>query len=286
MNLQLQRPDEAIKGYRTVLQLSANDNSAIKGLSQALFLKAQKETVGAMLQSNDYDAATKALDEAIKLNPNDMELRLAKEKLISLSGATPDPTKIVQPTNDGDRVDYAQALMGAGSFKAAADELNTVINDQTDQKQLYAVGDIAIMIHALDPAQAAYKKALSMTGSPERGQRGLAQITQMKKTAVDTVLIANELAKKKQWDGAIAKYREALAINPTLADARFGLAEALEKGPKDSFATLTESAKQYQYYLALATDLTPKDKEKLTDLIGKLTDKADKLKQKEDKDKM
>ena len=113
LNLQLQHPDEAIRGYRTVLQMSANDNSAIKGLSQALFLKAQNETVGAMLQSNDYDAANKAIDEAIKLNPDDMELRLAKEKLLTLSGAsTADPGKIVQPTNDGERIEYAGRLWG------------------------------------------------------------------------------------------------------------------------------------------------------------------------------
>ena len=46
-------------------------------------------------------------------SPN-MELRLAQAKLNSLSGAVVDPTKIVAPTTDGDRVAYAQALMSAG----------------------------------------------------------------------------------------------------------------------------------------------------------------------------
>jgi hypothetical protein len=91
---------------------------------------------------------------------------------------------------------------------------------------------------------------------------------------------------KKQWDGAIAKYREVLSNNPVLPDARFGLAEALEDGPKDSVATLSESAQQYQVYLTLANDLTSKDREKLTDLIERLNDKVAKLKQKEDHDKM
>ena len=142
------------------------------------------------------------------------------------------------------------------------------------------------MIHALAPAETAYKKALLLGGSPERGQRGLAQIASQRQNAVETLKIANELAKKKQWDGAIAKYREALSANPMLADARFGLAETLDKGPKDSVPTLTESAKQYQYYLTLATDLTPKDREKLSDTIEKLNEKVAKMKQKEDKDKM
>jgi tetratricopeptide (TPR) repeat protein len=286
INLQLERPDQAIEGYRTILSMSANDNNAVKGLSQALFLKAQKATVGAMLQSNDYDTANKALAEAVKLNPNDMELRLAQAKLNSLSGAVVDPTKIVAPTTDGDRVAYAQALMSAGSFKAANDQLTLVLNNQSDPKQILALGDIAVMIKSLDCADAAYKKAQTLSASPDRVQRGLKQVAQLRVTAADSLKIANELAKKKQWDGAIAKYREVLSNNPVLPDARFGLAEALEDGPKDSVATLSESAQQYQVYLTLANDLTSKDREKLTDLIEKLNDKVAKLKQKEDHDKM
>lgn len=59
-------------------------------MSQALFLKAQKAAVGAMLASNDYDTAIKTLDQAIKLSPDDMELYLAKAKLMSLSGSKPE----------------------------------------------------------------------------------------------------------------------------------------------------------------------------------------------------
>jgi len=286
INLQLERADEAIKGYRTILEMSSNDNAAVKGLSQALYLKAQKATVGAMLQSNDYDAANKALDEAIKLNSNDMELRLAKEKLASLSGATVDFTNMPTPTNDGDRVAYAEAAMGAGNFQKSVEQLNLVVQNQTDAKQTYAVADIAVMVRALDVAQAAYNKGLSQGGSPDRGQRGLKQVAQLKQQAKEATAVANELAKKKQWDGAMAKYREALKANPMFADARYGLAESLDKGPKDSVPTLSESAQQYQYYLGLATDLTPKDREKLTDTIEKLNEKVAKMKQKEDKDRM
>jgi tetratricopeptide (TPR) repeat protein len=176
--------------------------------------------------------------------------------------------------------------MSAGSFKAANDQLTQVLNNQNDPKQILALGDIAVMIKSLDCAEAAYKKAQTLNASPDRVQRGLKQVAQLRVTAADSLKIANELAKKKQWDGAIAKYREVLSNNPVLPDARFGLAEALEDGPKDSVATLSESAQQYQVYLTLANDLTSKDREKLTDLIEKLNDKVAKLKQKEDHDKM
>lgn len=283
--LRLERPDDAIKCYRTILSMSANDNNAVKGLSQALYLKAQKATVGAMLSSNDYDTAIKALDEAVKLNPNDMELRLAQEKLKSLSGATtPAVTITAAPNNDGERVAYAEQLMSAGNFQGASDALNTVTNNMTDAKQTYAVGDIAVMLKSLNSAETAYKKGLQLGGTPDRGQRGLTQVAQLRKAAVDGTKIANELAKKKQWDGAIAKYREALSDNPAYPEARFGLAEALEDGPKDSIPTLSEAAQQYQVYLTLATDLPTKEREKMSNLIEKLTEKVQKMKLKESRE--
>lgn len=284
INLQLERPDDAIKEYRAILQLSADDSNAIKGLSQALYLKAQKATVGAMLASNDYSTATKALAEAIKLSPTDMELRLAQLKLASLSGASaPDISTLTAPTNDGDRVIYAQALMAANQFQNANQQLTTVMADLTDAKQLLALGDMAVMIRALDCADAAYKKALSVGAPADRVQAGTNKSAQLRQASIDANKVADELAHKKQWDGAIAKYREALADNPAYALSRLGLAEALDRGLKDSVSTLSESARQYQYYLALATDLTPKDREHFTDEIEKLNDKVDRLKQHEEK---
>ncbi len=283
ITLRLEKPDDAIKAYRTILQMSPNNPAAVKGLSQALYLKAQKAAVGALLASNDYEAALSTLDEAIKLNQNDMELLLAKAKLMSLAGSKPDLSTMGQPANDGQKVAYAQALMASGDFQKETELLQAVVNDQTDAKQSYALGDIALMIRDLDNAEAAYKKGLSQSGSPDRGQRGLTQIAQLRKTAQDDIPVADELYKKKQFEGAVAKYREALASNPRLPDARFGLAKALETTPKANSAMLDEAVMQYQYYLSMKQDLPQKDKEKLVSQCAKLTDKAAKLKQKETK---
>ncbi len=161
IDLQLERPDAAIKEYRTILSLSANDNNAVKGLSQALYIKAQKATIGAMLASNDYSAATAALNEAIKLNPSDMELRLAEYKLGSMSGApAPDVSTLPAPTGDGDRLTYARALMSANDFKQASQMFSTVIGDTNDPKSLFAVGDMCSMVRALDAADAVIKRVL------------------------------------------------------------------------------------------------------------------------------
>lgn len=285
INLKLEKADEAIKYYQTVLSMSPNNPQAIKGLSQALYQKAQKAAVGAMLASNDYDSALKTLDQAIKLNPNDMELQLAKSKLISLSGNKPNLAAMAQPTNDGEKIAYSEALMAAGDFQKSAEMIKTVLNDQTDPKQTYAVADIAFMIKDLDNAEAAYKKALSLSGSPERGNAGLAKVAQARATAADETRVANELSKKNQFDGAISKYRNATATNPTLADARFGLARALEKSKNPNSAALLEAVQQYNYYLNLRTDMPAKDREKMVKDTAKLNEKALKLKEKENKGK-
>ena len=253
---------------------------AVKGLSQALYQKAQKAAVGAMLASNDYDSAMKTLDEAIRLSPDDMELYLAKAKLMSLSGAKPDLSTMGEPKNDGERIAYAEAAMATGDFQKASEQMKIVINDLKDAKQTYAVADIALMIKDLDNAETAFKKGLNLSGTPERGNRGLAQIDQLRKQAVTDTKVADELCNKKQFDGSVNKYRSAIASNPRLPEARIGLARALEKSKKPTSATLAEAAQQYDYYLALRTDMPAKEREKMVKDVAKLKDKAAKEKEK------
>lgn len=284
INLRLEKADDAIKAYRTILNMSPNNPAAVKGLSQALYLKAQKAAVGALLASNDYETALRTLDDAIKLSPNDMELRLAKAKLMSLSGTKPDLSSMGQPTNDGERIAYAQALMAAGELKPASDQLAAVIAGISDPKQGYAIADIALMMHDLDMAEAAYQKAASLTGaSPDRSKRGLDQIKAIRQQATDSKKVADELFKKRQFDGAADKYRASIALDPDLADSHYGLAQSLEKLPKANSTVLLDAIGQYNVYLSLKNDLPEKDKAKLTTNVAKLTDKAAKLKMKEKK---
>ncbi|HEY9786721.1 MAG TPA: tetratricopeptide repeat protein [Candidatus Obscuribacterales bacterium] len=275
--LKLEKADDAIKAYRTMLQMTPNNPQAVKGLSQALYLKAQKAAVGALLASNDYEAAMKSLDEAIKLSPDDMELRLAQAKLTSLAGAKPDLSKMGAPKSDGERVAYAQALMAQGEFLQAGQQMKLVVNDLNDPRQAFAVADVALMMKDLDNAEASYNKALSLSGSADRAQRGLAEIARLRKLAQDDVRVADELFKKNQLDGAIDRYREATATNPTLPEARLGLARSLEKLPKAKSAQLSEAAQQYQNYLTLKTTIATKDADKLNQQIRKLKDKAARL---------
>jgi len=281
--LKLEKADDAIKGFRTILQMSPNNPQAVKGLSQGLYLKAQKAAVGALLASNDYEAALKSLDEAIKLSPDDMELRLAQAKLMSLAGSKPDLSKMGEPQNNGERLAYSEALMAQGEFQKATEMMKSVVATLNDPKQAFAVADVAMLNKDLDNAETAYKKAITLMGAAERAQRGLDEVARLRKVSIEDVRVADELFKKNQLDGAIDRYRHAISTNPTLPDARLGLARSLEKMQKATSSMLSESAMQYQNYMTLNPNQPIKEAEKMRQNIAKLRDKAAKLAEKETK---
>jgi tetratricopeptide (TPR) repeat protein len=172
-SLQLEKLDDAVKEYRTVLDANPQNSAAAKGLTRAYYLKANKEATGAFFVSNEYESAQRMIDQAVKMNPNDMELRLAQAKLRSMAGVPVDLASIGTPTNDGERVAYAEALLAQNKFSESDQQMNTVIANASDAKQTFAVGDLALMIKDLPSAEAAYKKASSFPGGEERAKRGL-----------------------------------------------------------------------------------------------------------------
>src|SRR6185503_13156530 len=78
--LKLEKTDAALKEYTTVLQYDPGSAEAVKGMTRAYVLKAQKEANGAFFMSNNYEAAEGMIQQAIRMNPNDMELRLVDAK--------------------------------------------------------------------------------------------------------------------------------------------------------------------------------------------------------------
>ena len=175
--------------------------------------------------------------------------------------------------------------MAQGNFQQCSQYMQDVITRLSDPKQSFAVADVALMIKDLDDAEAAYRKAQSLSGSPDRVTRGLAEVNRLRKSSVDDVKVADELAKKNQWDGALDRYRQASATNPKNPEARVGLARSLEKKKKPTSANLAESASQYENYLALKTDLPAKDAENYRKNIAKLKEKSAEMAQKEQKSK-
>ncbi len=280
-SLQLEKLDDAVKEYRTVMDANPQNSAAAKGLTRAYYLKANKEATGAFFVSNEYESAQRMIDQAVKMNPNDMELRLAQAKLRSMAGVPIDLSSIGTPTNDGERVAYAEALLAQNKFADADKEMATVIANASDAKQTFAVGDLALMIKDLPSAEAAYKKAAGMPGGEERAKRGLNSVAKQKDVARQELTLGDDLSRRSQLASAIDKYHASIYDNPKIADSRMGLGKTLERLKPEASKDLKEAVVQYKAYLALSPGMPVKEVEKLNKHIENLTARAYKLEQKE-----
>jgi tetratricopeptide (TPR) repeat protein len=274
--LKLDKTDDAIKAFERALTLRPQDPALVDGLSRAFYMKATKETSGSFLMSNEFENAKISLERAIKLNPNSLRLRLAMAKLRTLAGDEVDLAAIGTPTNDAERVAYAEALLAQNKFAESAQEMEKVIANTPDGIQVAAVGDLALMIKDLDTASRAYKKA-SELGQQERARRGMTGVLKAREESRRQVNLGQDLAKRKQLASAVDTFRLATAGNPRLADARWGLAQSEERLAPKSADQLRDAATQYRAYLALSPDLPEKEQKKINKRIEKIEIKAAKI---------
>ncbi len=276
-SLRVDKLDDAIKEYRAVLNTDPRNGPAAQGLTRALYLKANRESSSAFFTSNEYQSAAALIDQAVQMNPNDMELRLAQAKIRSMSGATVDLSQIGTPRNDGERVAYAEALLAQNKFKEADDQMGVVIANASTGKQACAVADLALMIKDLPNAEAAYKKAQNFPDSSERAKYGLDAVAKAKDLSRQDYTLATDLAKHGQKQSALDKYHSAIYQNPRSADSRLGLAQLLEKLSPKTSANYRQAVVQYKAYEALSPDLAPEEKTKIDKRIVNLENKAAKL---------
>lgn len=263
--LRNEKIDDALKEYTTVLGYAPGDVAAVNGMTTALMLKGQKEASGAFFVSNNFEAADRMIKQAIQMNPNSLQLRLAEAKLRALSGQPVDLNTIGTPTNDADRIAYAQALLAQLKFQESSQQMNVVIQNCNNAQDTFAVGDMALLVHDLDSAAAAYTKAGSFPGqdNPARSQRGLAAVAKTKEKARQSLTLASDLARKGQLASAIDNYRDAAYNDPRKADAHLGLAESLQKFGKKDSASLREASMHFNAYIALEPNLPQKEREKI-----------------------
>lgn len=253
--------DDALKEYTTVLNYTPGDVAAVNGMTTALMLKSQKEASGAFFVSNNFEGAERMVQQAIKMNPNNLQLRLADAKLRALSGQPVNLQSMGTPTNDPERIAYAQACTAQFKFQDASQAMNTVIQDCQNANDAFAVADMSLLIHDLDSATAAYNKAGTFPGQDNnaRAQRGLSNVSQARDKAKQSLTLATDLARRGQLASAIDNYRTAAYANPRQADAHLGLAEALEKYGKKDAASLREANLHYKAYISLEPNLPEKN---------------------------
>jgi len=281
INLRLEKTDDALKEYTTVLGFAPGDVAAVKGMTRTLMIKAQKEANGAFFVSNNFESAENFIQRAIQLNPNDMELRLADAKLRAISGKPVDLSTIGTPTNDPQRIAYAEACLAQFKYQEATQAFETVIANCTTSAQAFAVADMALMIRDLDSADSAYKRGgtFSDEDAAARSKRGLNNVATARDKARQALTLGQDLSRKKQLTSAIDQFRNAAYLNPRLSAAHLGLAETLEKLYNKSAPPLREAALHYRAYASLEPGLPEKQAEKIAKRAEKCDEIAFKLEQ-------
>lgn len=281
ITLALGKTDDALKEYTTVLNTNPGNVAAVNGMTRALVMKAQKEANGAFFVSNNFESAEALIQRAIQMNPNSMELRLADAKLRAMSGQPVDLTNVGTPTNDAERLAYAEAMNSQCKFDEASQAMATVIQNCQDANSSFAVADMALMTRDLDSAEQAYIKAGTFPGTDiaSRSKRGINAVKSARGKAQEDLNFASDLARKGQFASGIDKYRSAAFQNPRLAEAHLGLAETLEKFQKKQSPALREAALQYRAYLSLVPNLPEKEREKISKRADKCQEIAYKIDQ-------
>ena len=231
-SLRADKLDDAIKSFEAAAAAAPNTPAPVEGLTRALYLKAQKESAGAFFTSNDYEQARALIERAIKLNPTNIQLRLAESKLKAMSGQPIDFSQVAPPRSDADRPAYAEVLLAQGKYAEAADQMMRAINATNNFTELFAIGDLALMIKDLPSAEVAYKRAAAFPGQLDRAHRAMELVARAREEARQSLTLANDLARKRQIPSAVDKYRLAVYQDPRDADAHLYLAQNLEKLPE------------------------------------------------------
>ncbi|SRR5579875_728396 len=159
--------------------------------------------------------------------------------------------------------------------------MKTVMGSTTDLKQMFALGDLGLMIKDLPTAEEAYKRAALMPGGEERARRGLGLVAKQKEVARQDLTMADDPPKKAQIKSSLDKYRAAIYENPRVPEARLGYAVVLQKDKPEKASNLKQAITQYKALLDLETELPQKEAKRISRRIAALQERAYKLSQRE-----
>jgi lipopolysaccharide biosynthesis regulator YciM len=235
------------------------------------------QTVGA---DSDMLNAEQSIQEALRLNPNDMRLHLANLRIAQLTGKAKTSDAELQritsmtPQNEHEALIQGEAFLALGRYQDA-DRVFTQMMQQAsgNADKLLLIGDTLKVNGDLLRAKDAYRLALSAEPGNLKAQRGIERIEKAEAESEKTLRLAKALNtwRSNGKDSSIDFYEDTLSKNPRQPEARLALAKLYEKTKQYNKAITS-----YQFYMGLRPDLTEKERESLEKKIASLQEKAQK----------
>lgn len=278
--LTVDKPDQALQYYKDALKDNPSDPDAINGLSQALTVVAQKQANWSQNMGADSDLvnAEQSIQEALRLNPNDLRLHLASLRISQLAGkptmseAELNSLATLVPHNESEQMIQGEAFLSLGRYQEADQLFGSLIQRNAgNPDKLLVIGDTLKVNGDLDGAQKAYQAVLATEPSNLKAQRGLQRIETAESESQKTLRTAKALNtwRRTGKESSIDFYEETLSKNPRQPEPRLELSKLYERTRQ-----FDKAARSYQYYVALRPDMPEKEREHFMKKIARLQELA------------
>lgn len=279
LSLAIDKPDQAIESYSQALRLDPSNAEAAKGLASAYQRSAERVAANESLAGSEaLIAAEQQLMEAIRLSPDNMELRLALLKVQKATGASDlDTTQleslVARPaTTEGERLTRAEALLTLGRFQEADAEVEQLLAQQSSTPQRLRLAEILVLSGDTANARKVYNAILTSEPTSVSAERGLNRLSRLENRASKSLQQArsnNHWYSRKDRLSAKSLYEEAVELNPRLSDARLELGRLYERHDEYQNALI-----EYRAYLQLNPQLEESERRSIERRISRLEERV------------
>lgn len=278
-SLNIRKTEQAIKYYKDLLNVPNYKVSAVKGLSKAYFERAKElNTTAAIASESDYIYIENALKEAIKYDPNTLELYLALLRVSKISHKEDQSAfymKSILDTPQNSIIGHVikgEAYLVSNDYNNAEREFLNAMNRTNNNEDLLKLAEIFTTNRAYVSAKNAVYKVFSNDSGNLKAKRILERIRKNEDEAASRLKTANAFAAEKQRTAAIEVYLDVLDLNACLPEAHLNLAKVFEKE-----RYYYNAVNHYTAYLNLIDISRIREREKYTAKIEKLKRKISKI---------
>ena len=279
ISLNVRKTEQAIKYYKDLLSIPKYKVAAVKGLSKAYFERAKElNTTAAIASESDYVSLENDLKEAIKYDPNTLEIYLALLRVSKISHKDDQTAfymrNIIQnPQNTVvNHIIKGEAYLVSNDYNNAEREFLNALNMTNNEEDLLNLAQVFTMNRAYISAKNAVYKVLTKDPANLKAKRILERIRKNEDEAASILKIADAFNREGQRTAAIESYLNVLDLNAYLPEAHLNLAKTFEKEKY-----YYNAVNHYTAYLNLIDAGKIAEKEKYSAKIEKLKEKISKI---------